>query len=48
MLAMIRDADITTIELRAFVGMPPEARQAFVELVKHTARAEAERAKGSR
>lgn len=48
MLAMIRDAGITTIQLRAFVDMPPEARQAFVELVQHTVRAEAERAKGSR
>jgi hypothetical protein len=32
----------------ALVDMPAEAREAFVELVKHTARAEAERAKGSR
>jgi transcriptional regulator with XRE-family HTH domain len=48
MLAMIRDADITSTQLRAFVNMPPEAREAFVELVKHTARAEAERAGGSR
>ena len=48
MLAMIRDAGITSVQLRAFVGMPPEAREAFVELIKYTARDEAERAKGSR
>jgi transcriptional regulator with XRE-family HTH domain len=48
MLAMIRDAGITSTQLRAFVDVPPEAREAFVELVKHTARAEAERAEGSR
>ena len=47
MLAMIRDAGITSIQLRAFVDMPPEAREAFVELVKHTVRTEGERAKGS-
>jgi transcriptional regulator with XRE-family HTH domain len=45
MLAMIRDADITSTQLRAFVDVPFEAREAFVELVKHTARGEAERAK---
>lgn len=48
MLATIRDAGITSVQLRAFVGMPPEAREAFVELIKHTARAEAERVNGSR
>jgi transcriptional regulator with XRE-family HTH domain len=48
MLAMIRDTGITSTQLRALVDMPPEAREAFVELVKHTARAEAERAGGSR
>jgi len=45
---MIRDAGITSIPLRDLVDMSAKAREAFVKLVKHTTRAGAERAEGSR
>jgi len=41
LLALIRDAGVDHVQLRAFLGLPPEARQAVTGLIQYTARAEA-------
>lgn len=43
LLALIRDAGVDHVQLRAFLGLPPEARQAVTGLIQYTARAEAGR-----
>jgi hypothetical protein len=43
MLAMIRDASITTDQLRPFLRLSPEARQLFIDFVTVVARDEARR-----
>lgn len=40
MLALVRDSGITTVQLRAIAGLPDDARQAVVNLIEATARAE--------
>ena len=44
LLAMIRDADIDTEQLRLILGAPPGVRQAIVDLFRQAAQAEADRA----
>jgi transcriptional regulator with XRE-family HTH domain len=41
LLALIRDADITSAQLRALLELSPGARQAVADLIEHTARTEA-------
>jgi ESX-1-secreted protein regulator len=43
LLALVRDAGVTSAQLRALLQLTPEARQAIADLVAHTARAEAQR-----
>jgi len=43
LLAMIRDARIDTGQLRAILGLSPEARKAITDLIAVTARDEARR-----
>ena len=43
LLTLVRDAAVTTAQLRALLELTPEARQAIADLVTHTARAEAQR-----
>jgi transcriptional regulator with XRE-family HTH domain len=43
LLAMVRDAGITNIEMRTILGLSPEARQSMIELIERVARSEAER-----
>ena len=43
LLAMIRDARIDAVQLRAILGLSPEARQAITDLIAVTARDEARR-----
>jgi transcriptional regulator with XRE-family HTH domain len=42
LLALIRDASIDHMQLRAFLGMPPEIRGAITSLIEYTAQAEAD------
>ncbi len=42
-LALVRNSGITSVQLRAFAELTPSAREAIAELIKETARAEAER-----
>ena len=42
LLALIRDADITSAEFRALLGMNREGRQVVADLIGRTARAEAQ------
>jgi transcriptional regulator with XRE-family HTH domain len=39
LLAIVRDAGITSIQLRAFGSMTPEGRQTIVDLIRQTGRA---------
>jgi transcriptional regulator with XRE-family HTH domain len=43
LLAMVRDAGITNIEMRTILGLSPETRQSMIELIQRVARSEAER-----
>src|SRR5580658_1186770 len=43
LLAMIRDARVDTAQLRAILGLSPEARRAVTDLIAVTARDEAQR-----
>jgi len=43
LLAMIRDAHIDALQLRAILGLSPEARKAITDLIAVTARDEARR-----
>jgi hypothetical protein len=43
LLAMIRDARVDTMQLRAILGLSPEARRAITDLIAVTARDEARR-----
>lgn len=43
LLAMVRDAGITNIEMRTILELSPEARQSMIELIQRVARSEAER-----
>lgn len=43
LLAMVRDAGITNIEMRTILGLSPEARQSMIELIQRVSRSEAER-----
>jgi transcriptional regulator with XRE-family HTH domain len=45
LLALVRDAGVDRVQLRAFLGLSPEARQAIASVIEHTARAEADRTK---
>jgi ESX-1-secreted protein regulator len=47
LLAMIRDAHIDTGQLRAILGLSPEARKAITDLIAVTARDEAQRRGGA-
>jgi len=40
LLALVRDSGITSVQLRAIAGLPDDARQAVVDLIEATARAE--------
>jgi len=48
LLALVRNAAVTTAQLRALLELTPEARQAIADLVTHTTRAEAQRLRGER
>ena len=37
LLALVRDADITSAQLRALLQLTPGARQAIADLIEHTA-----------
>jgi transcriptional regulator with XRE-family HTH domain len=39
-LALVRDAGVTSAQLRALLQLTPAARQAVTDLIEHTARAE--------
>jgi len=41
LLALVRDAGITSAQLRALLQLSPGARQAVADLIEHTARSEA-------
>jgi len=43
LLAMIRDARVDTAQLRAILGLSPEARRAITDLIAVTAQDEARR-----
>jgi transcriptional regulator with XRE-family HTH domain len=43
LLALIRDAGVDQVQLRAFLALPREAREAMTGLIQYTARAEAAR-----
>jgi transcriptional regulator with XRE-family HTH domain len=43
LLAMVRDAGITNIEMRTILELSPEARKSMIELIQRVARSEAER-----
>src|SRR6266496_523932 len=43
LLALVRDASVTSVQLRALLELNPQARQAIADLVAHTARSEAQR-----
>jgi transcriptional regulator with XRE-family HTH domain len=47
LLALVRDAGVTSVQLRALLELTPGARQAIADLVAHTARAEARRLRGT-
>jgi ESX-1-secreted protein regulator len=40
LLALVRDAGVTSVQLRALLQLSPGARQAVADLIEHTARAE--------
>jgi transcriptional regulator with XRE-family HTH domain len=40
LLALVRDAGVTSAQLRALLQLSPGARQAVADLIEHTARAE--------
>lgn len=42
LLSLIRDAGIDHVQLRAFLGMPPEIREAITNLIEYTAQAESD------
>ncbi len=48
LLTLVRDAAVTTAQLRALLELTPEARQAIADLVTHTTRAEAQRLRRDR
>ncbi len=48
MLAVIRDAGITSFQMRAVAALTPEARQSMAELIMRTISAEQERARRDR
>ena len=41
LLALVRDADITSAQFRALLGMDPEGREVFADMIRRVARAEA-------
>jgi transcriptional regulator with XRE-family HTH domain len=43
LLALVRDAGVTSAQLRAMLELSPGARQAVADLIEHTARTEARR-----
>jgi transcriptional regulator with XRE-family HTH domain len=43
LLALVRDAGVTSAQLRALLELSPGARQAVADLIEHTARTEARR-----
>jgi transcriptional regulator with XRE-family HTH domain len=43
LLTLVRDSGITAVQLRAIAALPPEAREAVVNLIEATARAESRR-----
>src|SRR6266487_4201224 len=43
LLALVRDAGVTSAQLRALLQLSPGARQAVADLIEHTARTEAQR-----
>jgi transcriptional regulator with XRE-family HTH domain len=45
LLALVRDADVTSVQLRALLELSPGARQAVADLIEHTARTEARRSR---
>jgi transcriptional regulator with XRE-family HTH domain len=47
LLTLVRDSGITAVQLRAIAGLPPEAREAVVNLIEATARAESRTRTGS-
>jgi transcriptional regulator with XRE-family HTH domain len=47
LLAMIRDARIDAVQLRAILGLSPEARRAMTDLIAVTTRDEARRRGGA-
>jgi transcriptional regulator with XRE-family HTH domain len=42
LLALVRDAGVTSAQLRALLQLSPGARQAVADLIEHTARTEAQ------
>ncbi len=46
LLALVRDARISSAQLRAILGLSPQARQAIVDLAEATARDDARRHRG--
>lgn len=40
LLALVRDTGVTSAQLRALLQLPPGARQAVADLIKHTTRTE--------
>ncbi len=45
LLTLIRDSGVDRAQLRSFLSLSPEGRQAIASIILHTARAEAEREK---
>jgi transcriptional regulator with XRE-family HTH domain len=43
LLALVRDAGVTSAQLRTLLELNPEARQALAELIQHTARTQTQR-----
>jgi len=43
LLALVRDAGVTSAQLRALLELSPGARQAVADLIEHTARTEAQK-----
>jgi len=48
LLALVRDAGVTSAQLRALLELSPGARQAVADLIEHTARTEARRSRRDR
>jgi len=48
LLALVRDAGVTSAQLRAMLELSPGARQAVADLIEHTARTEARRSRRDR